>query len=47
VEFHGEFFKAPGEYDKILRAYYGDYMQLPPEEQRKPRHDYKMIKRTK
>ena len=47
VEFHGEFFKAPVEYDKILRLCYGDYMQLPPEEQRKPRHDYKMIKRTK
>lgn len=26
---------VPQEYDKILRQYYGDYMQLPPEEKRK------------
>ncbi|MGN0172733.1 MAG: phosphorylcholine transferase LicD [Acutalibacteraceae bacterium] len=26
---------VPREYDKIMRQYYGDYMQLPPEEKRK------------
>ena len=25
-------------YDRVLRQYYGDYMQLPPEEKRKPYH---------
>ena len=29
-------------YDAILRATYGDYMQLPPKSERKPRHDMKM-----
>ena len=38
VEFEGEFFTAPACYDKRLRLMYGDYMKLPPEEQRKPKH---------
>ena len=29
---------APGEYDKVLTAVYGDYMKLPPIEQRHPTH---------
>lgn len=37
--FEGHIFKAPKEYDLMLRTIYGDYMQLPPEEQRIPHHD--------
>lgn len=33
-----DYFECPKEYDKVLRACYGDYMQLPPEEDRKPYH---------
>lgn len=33
----GEFF-IPNGYDEILRCCYGDYMQLPPEEERKRNH---------
>lgn len=32
----GEYeYTVPAEYDKILRQQYGDYMQLPPESERK------------
>ena len=31
-------FPAPKGYDEVLRVIYGDYMQLPPEEQRVPSH---------
>ena len=34
VEFEHLNVKIPKEYDKILRIIYGDYMQLPPEEER-------------
>ena len=34
----GRNFFVPGEYDESLRNYYGDYMQLPPEESRYPEH---------
>lgn len=33
-EFEGHKFKAPKGYHEVLTALYGDYMQLPPEEQR-------------
>jgi hypothetical protein len=36
--FEGETFKGPKDYDKYLTALYGDYMQLPPEDQRENRH---------
>jgi lipopolysaccharide cholinephosphotransferase len=34
IEFEGFEFKAPREYKKHLKEYYGNYMELPPEEQR-------------
>ncbi len=38
MEFEGRFFKVAAGYDKILRNYYGDYMQLPPIEKRTSPH---------
>ena len=37
-EFEGELFKGSKYYDKVLRTSYGDYMQLPPENERENRH---------
>ena len=39
VTFEGEQFPAPIGYDTYLRGLYGDYMQLPPEDQRYSRHN--------
>lgn len=41
VDFDGVKCRIIKEYDKFLRMYYGDYMQLPPEEKRVPSHNYK------
>lgn len=38
VEFEGKFYKAPVGYDKWLSVFYGNYMELPPEEKRVPHH---------
>ena len=38
LEFEGELFKVPKCFDEVLRAGYGDYMQLPPENERENRH---------
>jgi lipopolysaccharide cholinephosphotransferase len=39
VDFEGYKMPIPKGYDEVLRAAYGDYMQLPPIEQRKPATD--------
>ena len=41
VEFEGCHFPAPCGTDQTLTAWYGDYMQLPPEEERVTHHSYK------
>lgn len=38
IDFEGHKFQAIKEYDDFLRNVYGDYMQLPPEDQRHPYH---------
>ena len=38
VEFEGLLFKAPAKFSEYLTHHYGDYMKLPPEEQRHPYH---------
>ena len=38
VDFENEKFPIPREYHKILTICYGDYMKLPPIEQRTPGH---------
>lgn len=38
VEFCGHQFNAPAGYDEFLTLFYGDYMQLPPEEKRRTHH---------
>lgn len=42
VDFEQYQFYAPKEYDKILKSNYGNYMELPPEEERVPHHLCKM-----
>lgn len=37
--FEGKLYSVPSNYDKLLRIGYGDYMQLPPEEQRISNHE--------
>ncbi len=34
VEFEGKMYNAPKDYDKVLKRVFGNYMELPPEEQR-------------
>lgn len=43
VDFEGLRVCAPKEYDKVLTQLYGDYMQLPPLEQRVSQHDAVVI----
>ena len=40
VEFEGELFYAPTEPEKYMTRRYGDYMKLPPEEDRVKHHSY-------
>lgn len=41
IEFEGEKFMAPADYDTYLRSLYGDYLPDPPEEKRKTHHSFK------
>ena len=38
VRFEGNNYKIPSRYDEWLKAFYGDYMKLPPEKERVSRH---------
>lgn len=38
MEFEGDLYKVPSGYDTWLKAFYGDYMKLPPIEMRVPFH---------
>lgn len=40
TEFEGKFYKIPVGYDRWLKAFYGDYMQLPPEDKRVSHHSF-------
>lgn len=45
LEFEGIKVKAPKHYKEMLELWYGDYMQLPPVEQRIPHHMYKLYRK--
>jgi lipopolysaccharide cholinephosphotransferase len=45
VPFEGCTLKAPAAYDQVLRRLYGDYMKLPPEEDRIGHHFYRTYKK--
>ena len=42
LEFEGQPFYGPKDYDKYLTFEYGDYMQLPPEDRRKT-HGFNIV----
>lgn len=44
VEFEDMMAPIPSGYDEILRAFYGDYMRLPPENERIGHHFYRLFK---
>lgn len=44
ITFEGEIFDAPHDVDYVLRETYGDYMVMPPEEERNPKHFFNTYK---
>ena len=40
VEFEGKKYKAPAGYDEYLKAFYGNYMELPPKEKQTAHHSF-------
>lgn len=44
-QFEDAEFTIPAGYDRILRNYYGDYMQFPPEEERSGHHCYRAFRK--
>lgn len=40
VEFEGHMFSSVRDYDKMLKSTYGDYMKIPPENERVSYHDF-------
>ena len=38
LEYEGEYFSAPSDYDKYLTIGFGEYMKYPPVEERNPKH---------
>ncbi|MGI6071386.1 MAG: LicD family protein [Lachnospiraceae bacterium] len=47
LKFEGEVYRAPGRYDIVLKQCYSDYMEFPPEEERRPHHDYRAYLKDK
>ena len=45
-EFEGHRFMGVRDYDKYLKQWYGDYMQLPPVEKRVAKHDVVYLSTT-
>lgn len=43
--FHGKYFPVPSGYKEFLSCLYGNYMELPPENERVPHHDYVMYRK--
>lgn len=43
ISFEGKLFKGPKNYDELLTAIYGNYMQLPPEDKRENRHQIEVV----
>ena len=47
LDFEGHKLSALRNYDAVLKAAFGNYMQLPPESERHPYHKYKIYKKEK